>query len=543
MTITIGQLPLTTGVVPTTQIPVETDNVTQKIYASSLKDFISASLPSVNTVGNVTAANVVVSTGFFGNIISPIQTNITRIGTLTSLAVTGNSTVGNIIPSVTSTYNIGSPSAVFANIFAGNVTATNIAAAITTPTQSYITALGNLTVLHVDGSSNLTSHVNAKANVNVLGYSNLHGISLISNSTSSTDSTTGALVVTGGAGVGGNLNIGGRLAVTGRVTISDVTTITGNLVAASSTGSTTTTTGAVVVTGGVGVGGSINVGGNVNSVSTNISNILTAVTVNAGTINLSGGLTTSGTVASGTSSVTGTLTAGSIEASSAAISGNVTTGNVSGTKATFSTFAGSGALLLNIPNSGLVNSSITVNGTSVPLGGSVTVAGGVTSVTGTANQIIGNVSVGNIGLSLPQSIGTTSSVQFGSIGVGIAASGTSGEIRALNNITAYYTSDRRYKENVRPIPAAVDKVLAIGGKLFDWTDEYIGEHGGVDGYFVRKNDFGVIAQDVEAVLPEAVRTRENGTLAVDYEKLCSLAFAAIVELKAEIEQLKSGQKS
>jgi hypothetical protein len=72
-----------------------------------------------------------------------------------------------------------------------------------------------------------------------------------------------------------------------------------------------------------------------------------------------------------------------------------------------------------------------------------------------------------------------------------------------------------------------------------WPDE---QHGGTDDYFVRKQDFGVVAQDVHAVLPEAVRTRDNGMLAVDYEKLCALAFQAIVELKAEIEQLKSGQK-
>jgi len=91
---------------------------------------------------------------------------------------------------------------------------------------------------------------------------------------------------------------------------------------------------------------------------------------------------------------------------------------------------------------------------------------------------------------------------------------------------------------VRDIPAALDKVMAIGGKLFDWTDAYIQKQGGEDGYFLRKSDFGVIAQDVELHLPEAVRTRGDGTLAVDYEKLCALAFAAIKELKQEINALK-----
>ena len=84
----------------------------------------------------------------------------------------------------------------------------------------------------------------------------------------------------------------------------------------------------------------------------------------------------------------------------------------------------------------------------------------------------------------------------------------------------------------------MDIVDAIGGKTFDWTEEYIQRHGGLDGYFVQKNDFGVIAQDVQKVFPVAVRTKLDGTLAVDYEKLCALAFAAIKELKAEIDELK-----
>ena len=58
-------------------------------------------------------------------------------------------------------------------------------------------------------------------------------------------------------------------------------------------------------------------------------------------------------------------------------------------------------------------------------------------------------------------------------------------------------------------------------------------------YFVRKSDFGVIANDVLEVFPVAVRTREDGTLAVDYEKLCALAFQAIVELNEELEQIKN----
>ena len=160
------------------------------------------------------------------------------------------------------------------------------------------------------------------------------------------------------------------------------------------------------------------------------------------------------------------------------------------------------------------------------------------TLTGTSNQIVVTNGAGSITLSTPQAIGTASSVQFGSFGVGTAASGTTGEIRATNNVTAYYSSDRILKENIRDIPDALSKACAIGGKLFDWTDDYLAKHGGADGYFVQKSDFGVIAQDVEAQFPVAVRKREDGTLAVDYEKMCALAFAAIAELRAEIDELK-----
>jgi hypothetical protein len=133
---------------------------------------------------------------------------------------------------------------------------------------------------------------------------------------------------------------------------------------------------------------------------------------------------------------------------------------------------------------------------------------------------------------------TSTNTQVASLGVGTAASGTAGEIRATNDITAFYTSDIRFKENVQEIPNALDKVCSIGGKTFDWTEEYINNKGGVDEYFVRKADFGVIAQDVQSAFPLATRTKPDGTLAVDYEKLCALAFAAIKELKAEIDVLK-----
>jgi hypothetical protein len=195
----------------------------------------------------------------------------------------------------------------------------------------------------------------------------------------------------------------------------------------------------------------------------------------------------------------------------ATVAGQVLTSNAAGTLSWTTAAAGSGTV-----------TSVGISGTNITV-----VSGSPVTTAGT------------IAISIPQAITTTSSVQFGSFGVGTPASGTTGEIRATNNVTAFYSSDIKFKQNVRPIPDALATVSAIGGKLFDWTDEYLESKGGVDGYFVQKADFGVIAQDVQKVFPIAVREREDGTLAVDYEKLGVLAFAALVELTKRVEALET----
>jgi hypothetical protein len=180
---------------------------------------------------------------------------------------------------------------------------------------------------------------------------------------------------------------------------------------------------------------------------------------------------------------------------------------------------------------------VKASGVSAFTAGSVSLSTEVTGTLPIANGGTGSTTAANAATAL--GVGTASSTQLGSLGVGTTASGTTGEIRATNNVTAYYSSDRRLKENIRDIPRAVDAVEAIGGKLFDWTDKYIESKGGADGYFVQKSDFGVVAQDVQEAFPLAVREREDGTLAVDYEKLCALAFAAIKELSTRVKELEA----
>jgi hypothetical protein len=220
----------------------------------------------------------------------------------------------------------------------------------------------------------------------------------------------------------------------------------------------------------------------------------------------------------------------------------------SSTKTAWSRTPSTGANLLvfSATITGSTVSSSTTTGAlivtgGVGVGGSMNVGGTVTATTlvGTFSGSISSLQVTTALGFTPISAVPNASTQVTSLGVGTAASGTTGEIRATNNITAYYSSDSKFKENIQEVDNALDKVCAIGSKTFDWTENYIASRGGEDGYFVQKSDFGVVAQDVQAVFPQAVRTREDGTLAVDYEKLATLAFGAIKELVKRIELLES----
>jgi hypothetical protein len=129
------------------------------------------------------------------------------------------------------------------------------------------------------------------------------------------------------------------------------------------------------------------------------------------------------------------------------------------------------------------------------------------------------------------SLSTTSNVRFGSLGIGMAASGTSGRIDAANDVVAFSTSDIRLKENIKPIENALDKISKISGNTYDWKVELKDVHG------YEGNDVGVIAQEVEAVLPQLVQDRDNGYKAVKYDKLVALLIEGIKEQQTQIHSL------
>jgi hypothetical protein len=130
--------------------------------------------------------------------------------------------------------------------------------------------------------------------------------------------------------------------------------------------------------------------------------------------------------------------------------------------------------------------------------------------------------------------GTAPNYLAGALGVGIAPSATAGRIDASNDVVAYSTSDIRFKENINPIDNALEKLDQIGGYTFDWKteEELVSLHG------FKGHDVGVIAQEIEAILPEVVTTRDSGYKAVKYEKIVPLLIQAIKEQQEQIKELQ-----
>jgi hypothetical protein len=139
--------------------------------------------------------------------------------------------------------------------------------------------------------------------------------------------------------------------------------------------------------------------------------------------------------------------------------------------------------------------------------------------------------------SINQNLGTsTTGVQFASLGIGTAPDATyelkiQGDVAASGDIVAYYTSDKRLKDNIQPIQNALNKVNELGGYTFDWNEELQKARKG--------HDIGVIAQEVQSVLPEVVVERDNGYLGVDYQKLVPVLIEAIKELSAKVKELEN----
>ncbi|WP_075343789.1 tail fiber domain-containing protein [Tenacibaculum agarivorans] len=108
-----------------------------------------------------------------------------------------------------------------------------------------------------------------------------------------------------------------------------------------------------------------------------------------------------------------------------------------------------------------------------------------------------------------------------------------GTVRAKGDVVAYSTSDAGFKNEIKPIADPLMKINQLSGNEFKWNEKQTT-------YKEGSKDYGIIAQEVANVLPEAVRKNEDtGHLSVRYEKLIPLLIEGMKEQQEQIEQLKT----
>lgn len=106
-------------------------------------------------------------------------------------------------------------------------------------------------------------------------------------------------------------------------------------------------------------------------------------------------------------------------------------------------------------------------------------------------------------------------------------------VRCGADVVAYYSSDPRLKENKKKIKNPLKILDKINGYTFDWKDyaKNVGTH-------LVGSDYGVMADEIEEVMPELVHDRDNGYKGVKYEKIVPLLIECIKEQQVQINQLK-----
>jgi hypothetical protein len=221
----------------------------------------------------------------------------------------------------------------------------------------------------------------------------------------------------------------------------------------------------------------------------------------------------------------GVNTAGnqSTSGSSASCTGNAATATTLQTARTINgvSFNGSADITVTANTTNALTLGTGLTGTSFNGSAAVTATVSYGTTSGTACQ-------GNDSRLSDSRQATNSNTQLASLGVGTAASGTAGEIRATNNITAYY-SDDRLKTKLGNIEDALAKIRTLNGFYYEAneTAQALG--------YEAVREVGVSAQQVQAVQPEIVVPApiDDKYLTVRYERLVPLLIEAVKELDSE----------
>ncbi len=123
----------------------------------------------------------------------------------------------------------------------------------------------------------------------------------------------------------------------------------------------------------------------------------------------------------------------------------------------------------------------------------------------------------------------------GYVGIGTGNPNYKLDVRGtIGNNTTLYHSDVRWKKNIQTLDNALATTLALRGVQFEWRDDKFPEMN-----FNKGKKIGLVAQEVETVIPELVATGKDGYKSVEYTNLVALLIEAVKEQQNEIEALKS----
>ena len=452
----------------------------------------------------------------------------------TDNVVFGADVNSNITPNTDNTYDLGSNSKKWKDAYIdGTGYIDNVAA----ETISFDTATGGSATFsgHVDlgngSSDNIT--INGRIDSDVvpdadstyaLGTTALRWSALFAD----------AATITNDVSVGGNLSVIGNANITGTLTYEDVTNI-------DSVGVVTARSGLVVSSGGANITGGIT-GDLTGDVTGNADTATTLAT--SRTLSISGAGTGSASFNGGANAdialtlANSGVTAGTYGSSSAIPSITVDAKGLitsASTTAIDSTSISNGGESVSVSGNGVITSSAnhdfdsgidvtgnitvtgTVDGRDVATDGSKLdgIASGATNVSNNNQLTNGAGYITSSGTAaLAEGLTGTPNITVGTISCGnITSSGT---------VTA--NSDAKLKKNVATVSNALDKVNLLRGVEFD----YIAND---------KHSIGVIAQEVEAVLPDLVEGDE--TKSVAYGNLTAVLIEAVKELTAEVNTLKA----
>jgi hypothetical protein len=537
-----------------------------------------STLSSANVSGTIQANGAVDfnSTGdFAGNVNFQDSITVADNSTFSKTLAAGNTTVTG-----------------FANV-SGNIKAAsaNVSGHANLATIGASGAVSLASTLGVTGLGTFGSGINVTGTANVIGTSAAMHIgateafrvrlannqvkvgngSVFTHLTSASVNTTGTLVVGGLSTLTGNVTASGDIYVTGNTLANHTNTSTLNSTGAVDLDSTLNVDGATTLNGHIDLGANtsrtISVTGRVD---TSLEPSATGKVLGhasrrwAGafsTANTSGAVLVGTTLGAGNTSVTGFVNATTTGQFGGALTvgGNAT---VSGTKFNFGNSSINANLTANTSQTLLevdkiVGANLVISGSaSLPSDTTLTLAQANAtnlSVTNNANFSLGSNVVVNFGdgngratINFANAILDDTVLFDDKLQVGTFVSGTSGaqvnstaveadNIYARNDLIANYSSDQRLKDQVIKIDTALNKIEEIGGYQFTWNNN-------VDDHRAGSIDYGVIAQEVEEILPHAVDINNRGYKTVNYNSLIPLLIEAVKELSGRVKELEKGDE-